>query len=417
MINLEKFTLENGLRFIYHKDESSPIAVVNTLYNVGSKDEDPNQTGFAHLFEHLMFGGSVNKLDFDAELQKTGGDNNAFTSNDITNYYITIPSQNIETAFWLESDRMLGLDFSQKKLDAEKNIVIEEFKERYLNQPYGDLWMYLRKLAYGNHPYSWPTIGKEISHIEKAMLDDVKSFFYRFYAPDNAILVVTANLDTKYVLNLVKKWYGNIEKRDVKPTVLPQIPENLRQKRLKVEKDVPYDTLYMVFNMCEKAHPDFQATDLLSDILSNGRSSRFYQNLLMKGELFAEIDAYLTGDLHGGLFVIMATLLEGISMDQAEKAIWDEIGNLIKNGINDYELEKVKNKFESSKVFSELNATSRAYLIAMHELTGEANDINLEVEKYRKVKAEEIVSQAKKVLRKENSSVLNYYAKKLEARS
>jgi zinc protease len=412
MINLDKFTLENGLRFIYHKDDSSPIAVVNTLYNVGAKDEDPEQTGFAHLFEHLMFGGSVNIPDFDGALQKTGGDNNAFTSNDITNYYITLPSQNIETAFWLESDRMLGLDFSQKNLDAEKNVVIEEFKERYLNQPYGDLWMHLRKLAFGEHPYSWPTIGKEISHIEKANLEDVKSFFYRFYAPDNAILVVSANLETEYVLNLVKKWYGKIESRNVKPTVLPEIAKNSAQKRLKVERDVPYDTMYMVFHMGEKTHSDFQATDLLSDVLSNGRSSRFYQNLLMKGDLFAEIDAYLTGDLHGGLFVIMCTLLEGVSMEQAEEAIWNEIGYLIKSGISDYELEKVKNKYESSKVFSELNATSRAYLIAMHELIDDANDINLEVEKYRKVTAEDIISVAKKILRKENSTVLNYYAKK-----
>ncbi len=412
MIRLEKFTLNNGLRVIYHKDESSPIAVVNTLYNVGAKDEDPNQTGFAHLFEHLMFGGSFNISDFDAELQKTGGENNAFTSNDITNYYITLPSQNIETAFWLESARMLGLDFSQKNLDAEKKVVIEEFKERYLNQPYGDLWMHLRKLAYGNHPYSWLTIGKEISHIERATLDDVKSFFYRFYAPDNAILVVSANLETEYVYDLVKKWFGNIEKRNIQPTVLPLIPENTKQKRLKVERNVPFDTLYIVFNMCEKKHPDFQATDLLSDVLSNGRSSRFYQNLLMKGELFAEIDAYLTGDLHGGLFVIMGTLLEGVSMRQAEDAIWNEIDNLFEKGINEYELEKVKNKFESSKVFSELNASSRAYLIAMHELIGDASDINLEVKKYRKVTSEKIINIAKRILRKENSSVLNYHAKK-----
>lgn len=412
MISLERFKLDNGLRVIHHKDESSPITVVNTLYNVGSKDENPDQTGFAHLFEHLMFGGSINIPDFDGELQKTGGDNNAFTSNDITNYYITLPSQNIETAFWLESDRMLGLDFSQKNLDAEKNVVIEEFKERYLNQPYGDLWMLLRKLAFGNHPYSWPTIGKEISHIEKATLEDVKSFFYRFYAPDNAILVVSSNLETKYVHDLAQKWYGKIENRGVKPVSLPEISENKEQKRLKVERNVPYDTLYMVFNMCEKTHTDFQATDLLSDVLSNGRSSRFYQNLLMKGELFAEIDAYLTGDLHGGLFVIMATLLEGVSMEKAEDAIWRELDLLMKNGVSTYELKKVKNKFESSKVFSELNATSRAYLIAMHELMGDANMINFELDKYKKVRTKQIVEVAKKVLRKENSSVLNYYAKK-----
>ena len=412
MIKVERFELDNGLKFIYHRDDSSPIAVVNTLYNVGAKDENPERTGFAHLFEHLMFGGSINIPDFDSALQQTGGDNNAFTSNDITNYYVTLPSQNIETAFWLESDRMLGLDFSQQKLDSEKKVVIEEFKERYLNQPYGDLWFHLRKLAFGDHhPYSWPTIGKEVAHIEQATLDEVKSFFNKFYAPDNAILVVSANLETEYVCDLVEKWYGKIEKRNVKPTILPQIPENKKEKRLKVESDVPYDTLYMVFNMGGKTHADFQSTDLLSDVLSNGRSSRFYQNLLMKGELFAEIDAYLTGDVQAGLFVIMATLLEGVSMEQAEAAIWDEIDLLKRNGIEEYELEKVKNKFESSKVFSELNATSRAYLIAMHELAGDANNINLEANKYRKVTASEIITVAKRVITKENSSVLNYYAK------
>jgi len=411
MLKLEKFELDNGLKFIYHRDDSSPIAVVNTLYNVGAKDEDPERTGFAHLFEHLMFGGSVNIPDFDSPLQETGGDNNAFTSNDITNYYISIPSQNIETAFWLESDRMLSLDFSQQSLDIQKNVVIEEFKERYLNQPYGDVWMHLRKMAYDSHPYSWPTIGKDISHIEQASLEEVKSFFYRFYAPDNAILVVSANLETDFVLQLVKKWFGGIEKRNVKHDTLPSIPVNTSQKRLKIESDVPYDALYMVFNMCERNHPDFYASDLLSDVLSNGRSSRFYQHLLMRGDFFAEIDAYLTGDLYGGLFVITAVLLDGVDMEKAEMAIWDSVNELIDNGISDYELEKVKNKFESSKVFSEISPTSRAYLIAMHELNGDADGINFEIQKYRQVTSSDIIRVAKQILRKENSSVLNYFAK------
>ncbi|MDF1549376.1 MAG: pitrilysin family protein [Bacteroidales bacterium] len=410
MIKLEKYQFENGLKFIYQRDDSSPIAVVNTLYNVGAKDEDPERTGFAHLFEHLMFGGSVNIPDFDSPLQETGADNNAFTSNDITNYYISIPSQNIETAFWLESDRMLGLDFSQQSLEIQKNVVIEEFKERYLNQPYGDVWMHLRKMAYADHPYSWPTIGKDISHIEQATLEEVKSFFYRFYAPDNAFLVVTANLETEIVYQLVKKWFGNIDKRNIKHATLPDIPLNIKQKRLKIESDVPYDALYMVFNMCGRTHPDFYASDLLSDVLSNGRSSRFYQHLLMKGDLFAEIDAYLTGDFHGGLFVITAILIGGVSMEKAEEAIWNLIDQLINDGISKYELEKVKNKFESSKVFSEISATSRAYLIAMHELAGDANNINYEIEKYRRVTEHEIIRVAKEVLKKENSSVLNYFA-------
>ncbi len=412
MINIEKFELENGLRLIFHKDESTPIAVVNTLYNVGSKDEDPERTGFAHLFEHLMFGGSVSIPDFDTALQFTGGENNAFTSNDITNFYITIPSQNIETAFWLESDRMLELDFSQKNLDIQRNVVIEEFKERYLNQPYGDVWMHLRKMAYRDHPYSWPTIGKDISHIEGASLEDVKSFFYHFYAPNNAIIVVSGNLESQYVFDMVKKWFGGIEKRDVKIKPMPPIPAQTKQNRMVLKKDVPYDALYMAFGMCKKSDPDFYATDLLSDILSNGRSSRFYQNILTKGEVFTELDAYITGEIYEGLFMINAVLVEGESMEVAEHMIWDEINKLINDGISEYELQKVKNKLESTKVFSEINATSRAYLIAMYELTDGADEINHEIEKYRKVTVDDIIKVAKNLFRPENSSVLEYFANK-----
>lgn len=412
MIKIEKYKLENGLRVIFHKDESSPIAVVNTLYNVGSKDEDPEKTGFAHLFEHLMFGGSVNLPDFDGPLQFTGGENNAFTSNDITNYYITLPAQNIETAFWLESDRMLGLDFSQQKLDIQRNVVIEEFKERYLNQPYGDVWMYLRKMAFPDHPYAWPTIGKEISHIENASLDDVKSFFYHFYAPNNAILTIIANLEADYVFELVKKWYASIPRRDVILKYVPEIGIKSKQTSLEVKRDVPYDALYIVFNMCKRTGEDFYAIDLLSDILSNGRSSRFYQNLLMKGEFFTEIDAYITGDLYSGLFVINAVMLEGVDIKTAESEVWNEIDLLLSNGISDYELQKVKNKVISTKVFSEISATTKAYLLAMFELVGDAEDINKEIEEYKKVSKEEIHRAAKKILIPENSSVLYYLAEK-----
>ncbi|MFN8259027.1 MAG: pitrilysin family protein [Bacteroidales bacterium] len=411
-MKLEKYTLENGLRLIFQKDESTTIAVVNTLYNVGSKDEDPEHTGFAHLFEHLMFGGSKNIDDFDGALQISGGENNAFTSNDITNYYISIPVQNIETAFWLESDRMLELDFSQRNLDIQRNVVIEEFKERYLNQPYGDVWIYLRKMAYENHPYSWPTIGKEISHIEKASLQEVRDFFYRYYAPDNAILVVIGNLEGEFVYSMVNKWFGNIEKRNVIRNPMPVLQEQLKQNRLRIEKDVPYHALYIVFKMCKKSDPDFYATDLLSDILSNGRSSRFYQNHLSKGELFSELDAYLSGELQEGLFVITATLLDGKTIESAEKAIMDELNHLINNGVSKQELRKVMNKLESTKVFSEINTTSRAYMIAMHELTGDANDINFEIEKYRQVKPEDILRVARKIFRPENSSVLEYLSKR-----
>jgi zinc protease len=400
--------LQNGLRVIYHKDESTPIAVVNTLYNVGSKDEDPEKTGFAHLFEHLMFGGSVNIPDFDGPIQRVGGENNAFTNNDITNYYISLPSQNIETAFWLESDRMLGLAFSKQKLEKEKNIVIEEFKERVLNQPYGDVWNHLRKLAFPGHPYEWQTIGKDIGHIENASLDDVKSFFFRFYAPDNAILSITANLETKAVFDMVNKWYDDIPRRNVRLNQVPEIGIKSQRNELMVKKAVPYDTLYMVFNMCKRDGADFYAIDLLSDILSNGRSSRFYQNLLMKGTHFAEIDAYLTGDLHSGLFVINAVMLDGVDISIGEKMIWNEIDRLIASGISDYELQKVKNKFISTKVFSEISPATKAYLLAMHELISDAHAINHEIEAYKAVDAESILNAAKKILNPANSSVLYY---------
>lgn len=412
MIKFERFTLDNGLRVIFHKDDSTPIAVVNTLYNVGAKDEDSDKTGFAHLFEHLMFGGSVNVPDFDSPLQHVGADNNAFTSNDITNYYISLPAQNIETAFWLESDRMLGLDFSQEKLDIQKSVVIEEFKERNLNQPYGDVWHLLREMVFPNHPYAWPTIGKEIAHIENARLTDVESFFYRFYAPNNAILVISANLEFSEVINLVKKWYGDIPRRNVHLKTIPEIGIKSNQTFLEVKRDVPYDALYMVFNMCKRTGDDFPAIDLLSDILSNGRSSRFYQNLLMKGEYFSELDAYLTGDLYSGLFVINAVLLEGVDIKVAENAVWEEINRLISEGISEYELQKVKNKFISTRVFSEISATTKAYLLAMHELTGDANVINTENDLYNKVDAHTIVSVAKKILNPGNSSVLYYLTNK-----
>ena len=412
MINIEKFELANGLRVIYHKDESSPIAVVNVLYNVGSKDEDTGKTGFAHLFEHLMFGGSGNIPDFDTPLQQVGGENNAFTNNDITNYYISLPAQNIETALWLESDRMLSLDFSQQKLDIQRNVVIEEYKERYLNQPYGDVWLYLREMAFPGHPYAWPTIGKEISHIENANLEDVKSFFYRFYSPNNAIISISANLDSTYVFDLIKKWFGDIPRREVYMKPVKEMGIKNNQTVLELKKDVPYDALYMVFNMCGRNNKEFYAVDLLSDILSNGRSSRLYQNLLMKGEHFVELDAYLSGDIYSGLFVINALIKEGVDIKDAEKVIWEEIKKLIDNGISDYEMQKVKNKFISTKVFSEISAPTKVFLLAMHELTAKAEDINKEMEEYEKVTANEIVAAAQKILNPGNSSVLYYLAEK-----
>lgn len=412
MISIEKFEIKNGLRVIVHKDVTTPIVAVNLLYDVGAKDEDENRTGFAHLFEHLMFGGSLNIPNYDTELQKVGGGNNAFTSNNITNYYITLPKQNLETAFWLESDRMLELDFSGEKLKIQQNVVIEEYKQYYLNQPYGDVWLHLRPMAYQVHPYRWATIGKDISHIENASLQDVKDFFYRFYAPNNAILVVAGNVETKQIEILANKWFGNIEKRNVIPRNLPQEPEQTKARISQLERDVPFDAIYKAYHMCSKQDKDFYAYDLISDILSNGKSSRLYESLVKKKKLFSEINAYITGDIDPGLMVVTGKLIKGTTMGIAEKAIEEELNKLKTELITENELEKNKNKIESIHIFSETSILNKAMNLAIYELLGDAKNINEEVERYRKVDEYQIQRIANKMFRSENSSTLYYKAKK-----
>lgn len=408
MIEVKKHTLANGLKVLVHTDNSTSLAAVNLLYNVGAKDESPNQTGFAHLFEHLMFGGSKNIPDFDSPLQKVGGDNNAFTSNDITNYYETVPADNIETAFWLESDRMLELNFNQNSLAVQKNVVIEEFKQRYLNQPYGDLPLLFRPLAYKTHPYQWPTIGKTIDHIQNATLQDVENFFYKHYAPNNAVLCVTGNVVADEVFTLAEKWFGPIPQRDVLKRKLPQEPKQNEQRFLEVKKDVPTDLLHMSFHMVSKTHPDYHATDLISDILSNGNSSRLYQSLIKEKRLFSDINAYITGDDDPGLLLIKGRPLEGISIDTATKAIWEEIEGIRNEKILDYELQKVKNKVESSLVYSEISFLNKAMALSHFEIQTQAEDINNEVDKYRKVSTDDIKTIANQVLIPENCSIVNY---------
>ncbi|MCB0409604.1 MAG: insulinase family protein, partial [Flavobacteriales bacterium] len=291
MITFEKFELENGLKVIVHQDKSTPIVAFNLLYDVGARDEDENKTGFAHLFEHLMFGGSINVPNFDEPLQKVGGDNNAFTSNDITNYYITLPKENLETAFWLESDRMLSLAFTDKSLEVQRQVVIEEFKQNYLNQPYGDVWLLLRPLAYSKHPYKWATIGKEIAHIENATMEDVKDFFFHHYLPNNAILCIAGNIRTEEIKTLTQKWFGEILKGNVKERNLTVEPKQTKERRLQVERDVPSNAIYKAYKMCKRSDNDYFATDLLSDILSMGNSSRLYTSLIKEQKLFSDINA------------------------------------------------------------------------------------------------------------------------------
>jgi predicted Zn-dependent peptidase len=410
MVSFERFTLANGLKVLVHEDPTTPMAVVNILYDVGARDEHPDQTGFAHLFEHLMFGGSVNIPSYDEPLQRVGGENNAFTSNDITNYYITLPSVNLETAFWLESDRMLSLAFSEKSLEVQRNVVCEEFKQRYLNQPYGDVWLKLRPMAYKQHPYQWATIGKSLDHIENANINDVKAFFSRHYNPSNAIMVVGGDVKLDEVKRLSEKWFGNIPSGEKLPRLLPIEDDQTEERKETVQANVPLDAIYKVFHMPSRSEHGYYAADLISDILSRGNSSRLFRNLLKDKKLFSDINAYLTGSLDAGLFVVEGKPLPGVSMDVAESAIWEELDRISTELVPDAELTKVKNKMESTMVFSEMSLLDKAMNLAYFELLGDANELNSETQKYLDVSSEEIRSQAKHIFRKENSSTLYYLA-------
>ncbi|MEI6820871.1 MAG: pitrilysin family protein [Bacteroidota bacterium] len=411
MIHFDKFTLPNGLKVIVHKDPSTPIAAVNILYNVGARDEHPDKTGFAHLFEHLMFGGSKNIPVYDEPLERVGGDNNAFTNNDITNYYLTIPVQNLETAFWLESDRMNELAFSEKSLSVQRNVVIEEFKQRYLNQPYGDIWLLLRPLAYKVHPYQWSTIGKDISHIENTQIEDVKSFFYQYYRPNNAIMVVAGNVETEQIKNLCDKWFKDIPAGTPNNRLLPVEPLQTEERKLTVEKDVPYDAIYKVYHICKRTDKEYNAVDLISDILSSGKSSRFNNELIKQQKLFSEVNSYITGDIDNGLFVVTGKLHKGIKMEDAEQAIDNELEKLKTITVEDYELQKLKNKVESINAFSQLKAIDKAMNLAYYELLGDAEMINTDIDKYQAVTSEEIMRYSNKIFIKSNCSTLYYYSK------
>ncbi len=412
MVEFQRFTLANGLRVLVHEDPTTPMAVLNILYDVGARDENPNQTGFAHLFEHLMFGGSVNIPSYDEPLQRVGGENNAFTSNDITNYYITLPAVNLETAFWLESDRMLSLAFSEKSLEVQRNVVIEEFKQRYLNQPYGDVWLKLRPLAYQKHPYQWATIGKELSHIENARMEDVKAFFHKYYIPSNAIMVVGGAVKTSEVKQLAERWFGPIPGGEKPLRSLPVEPPQEEARQQTVTANVPLNAIYKAFHMPARTDIGYHAADLMSDILSRGNSSRLYRNLLKEQQLFSDINAYHLGSNDPGLMVVEGKPSPKVSMEEAELAIWAELDKIKADLVADDELNKVKNKLESTMVFSEMSLLDKAMNLAYFELLGDAEDLNREVEKYLAVTPEEIRVQARKIFNPENTSTLYYLANK-----
>lgn len=411
MIPFSSFTLANGLRVFVHEDPSVQIAVMNILYDVGSRDERADKTGFAHLFEHLMFGGSVNIPSYDEPLQLVGGENNAFTNTDITNYYLTVPAANIETGFWLESDRMLSLSFDPKVLEVQRKVVIEEFKQRYLNQPYGDVWLKLRPLAYKTHPYLWATIGKEISHIENATMDDVKEFFFSHYVPNNAIMVVAGNVTTDQVKALSEKWFAPIPAGKREKRQLPVEKKQTEKRTLNVEADVPSNALYKAWHMGGRFDEDYYASDLLSDILSRGHSSRFYQQLVQEKEIFTSVSSFVTGTIDPGLFVVSGRIRDGITMEQAEKEMDLILQEVVREGILAEELEKVKNQSESSLEFGEVEVMNRAMNLAFSALSGDANLVNQEGERIKAVTAADIHKVAKEILREENSNVMYYYSK------
>lgn len=408
MIDYQHFTLKNGLQVYLHQDTTTPIAAVNILYNVGSKDEDEERTGFAHLFEHLMFGGSKNIPSYDEPLQRVGGENNAYTTPDITNYYISLPVANIETAFWLESDRMMSLSFDPEVLETQRKVVIEEFKQRYLNQPYGDVWLKMRPLAYQVHPYRWATIGKDISHIERATMQDVKDFFGRFYVPNNAILAVAGNIDKTKLEYLAEKWFGDIPAGADYQRKLPTEPVQTQARYTEVSGDVPMDALYKVYHMVPRAHKDYYTTDLLSDILGRGKSSRLYNKLVKDQKIFNSVNAYITGSVEPGMLVVHGNLNKGISPEEGDQAIQNVINELKNTKINDKELSKVKNQAESTLVFSEVEILTRIMNLSYAAMLGDANLVNTESAKIQMVQPQQILDIAHQILVPENSSTMYY---------
>lgn len=412
MIHYQHFVLDNGLRVYVHEDASVPTVAFNLLYDVGSRDEQAHKTGFAHLFEHLMFGGSANIPSYDEPLQRVGGENNAFTSPDITNYYITLPANNLETAFWLESDRMMALSFKPEVLEVQRKVVIEEFKQRYLNQPYGDVWLKLRPLAYQTHPYQWATIGKDISHIENATMDDVRDFFYKYYLPNNAILVVAGPVKLEQVKQLAQKWFGPIKPGQVPPRHLPAEPRQTEARRLEVEAEVPVDAIYKVWHSPARSSPLYHTADLLSDVLGRSKSSRLYNRLVKDKKLLSSVSAYVTGSIDPGLLVLTAKPAEGVPLATAEAEIEAIVAELAQEAVPENELQKVKNQAEATLVFSEMEALNRAMNLAYAALLGDAESVNQESEKIQAVTPEQMQALARDILRPENSATLSYLARR-----
>ncbi len=411
MIHYDRFVLENGLRVLVHQDLSTPMAVVNVMYDVGARDEDPNKTGFAHLFEHLMFGGSINIPDYDEPLQRAGGENNAYTTNDLTNYYISLPAENIETAFWLESDRMLSLAFSHKSLEVQRKVVCEEFKEHYINKPYGDVWFKMRSLAYKQHPYRWMTIGSELSHIENATIEDVKAFFFKHYRPVNAILVVAGNVTTEKVKALAEKWFAPIEMGEKYNRNIPTEPKQTAPRLEKVYADVPLDALIKTWHIDARLEHGYYVADMITEILGGGGSSRLYQALVKEQQLFSNIECYHFGSIERGLLTIEGKLVKGVAMETANEAVEAVLQKMKEELVQEQELQKVKNKTESGIAFEDMGVLNRATSLANYELLGDASLMNTELKRYQTITVQDIQQYSKTIFDVNNSNTLFYFSK------
>ena len=410
MIQFERFKTANGLRVIVHQDSSTPMVVMNIMYDVGARDEDQERTGFAHLFEHLMFGGSVHIPNYDEPLQMAGGENNAYTTNDLTNYYLQLPAENLETAFWLESDRMLSLAFDEKSLEVQRKVVVEEFKEHYLSKPYGDAWHKMRELAYHVHPYRWMTIGKDISHIEKAQLKDVKEFFSKYYCPVNAVMVLAGNITVDKAKELTEKWFGDIPAGKKYERKLPREPEQKEERRITVRTNVPLDALYKCWHISERLDKRYYIADLITEILSGGGSSRLYQSLVKEKKLFSNIECHHFGSSDAGLLAIEGKLVKGVRIEDAEAAVDEVLNGLKEKQVEETELQKVKNKTESMIAFEDMSVVNRANSLAYYELLGDAAMMNDELEKYATITTEEVLTESRNIFKQENSNTIWYLA-------
>lgn len=408
MINFEKYSLANGLRLIVHQDKTTPMIAIDVVYDVGARDESPQQTGFAHLFEHLMFSGSLNAESYDEPLQRAGGDNNAYTTNDLTSYHCQLPAVNLETALWLESDRMLSLNFNENSLQVQQKVVSEEFKEHYINRPYGMVWHQLRSLAYKKHPYKWMTIGQDLSHIEQANLNDVKNFFFKHYTPANAILTVAGNVEMDEIIRLTEKWFGDLPPGMKYVRNLPEEPVQSEASFERVKADVPLDAIYKSWHVCSRLDPRFHSMDLISDLLGNGQSSRLHEKLVKQQQLFSHISCAHSGSFDPGLITIEGKLIKGVTLEQADEAIQKEIDNLKQSIVDMRELDKVKNRVESLLAFEDISLLNRANNLGIYELLGDASLINQEMSSYEKVSTEDIKNQSNEIFQANNSSTLYY---------